>query len=198
MHDNHETEVKQQTFMALYEPVHTRFARFCQARAGNPADSKELISETVLRVYENLHQLRDHKAFLGFLFGTATNILKSKERRRKFWGIFQAHDATEKYADKQNPETATDVKLLYEALQQLPEEQREAIILFEISGFSLKEVQEIQKVSLSAVKSRIVRGKRKLARLLRDQETQDLLNKNLDEEEQFIRSSRRTNLSVSL
>ncbi len=49
----------------------------------------------------------------------------------------------------------------------LPEKQREALALFEISGLSIEEVREIQGGSLSAVKMRLVRGREQLALLLR-------------------------------
>jgi RNA polymerase sigma-70 factor (ECF subfamily) len=61
--------------------------------------------------------------------------------------------------------------VLDRALARLPEKQREAVILFEISGFSLAEIREIQGGSLSGVKSRIVRGRDNLANLLRDRES---------------------------
>ncbi len=183
--------------MDLYDPVHTRFTRFCQARAYTNCEAKDLISETVLRAYEHFDSLRDHKAFLSFLFSTASNILHSKRRRSKFWGIFQVQDTSQKFAGRNDGELSADVILLYEALHKLPSEQSEAIILFEISGFSLKEVQAIQGVSLSAVKSRIVRGKRKLARLLHDKETLSLLEGSQTEEEQFARLSTSATISIT-
>ena len=51
---------------------------------------------------------------------------------------------------------------LHQALALLPDAQREAVILFEISGFNLKEVAEIQEASLSAVKQRLKRGRERL------------------------------------
>jgi RNA polymerase sigma-70 factor (ECF subfamily) len=48
----------------------------------------------------------------------------------------------------------------------LPAKYREAIVLAEIVGMKLEEVAEIQEASLTAVKSRVSRGKRKLAKLL--------------------------------
>jgi DNA-directed RNA polymerase specialized sigma24 family protein len=55
---------------------------------------------------------------------------------------------------------------LYEALAQLPHEQRESIILFEISGFSIQEITVIQNASESAVKQRLKRGREKLMEIL--------------------------------
>ena len=48
----------------------------------------------------------------------------------------------------------------------LPEEQKEAVILFEISGFSIKEICEIQQAGESAVKQRLKRGRQKLTEIL--------------------------------
>jgi DNA-directed RNA polymerase specialized sigma24 family protein len=64
------------------------------------------------------------------------------------------------------PERAADVAMLNRALARLPERQREAVVLFEISDLSLEEIRVIQGGSLSGVKSRIVRGRQKLAELL--------------------------------
>ena len=164
-------KVKQKAFMDLYEPVHDRFSRYCHARLGNTADAKDLISETVLVAYDQLMNLRQPEAFLSFLFGIASRLIKKKSRRWKFWGLFKEKECARIQDTGLSAEAEADIKILYQALQQLPESHKEAIILFEISGFSLKEIQEIQQVSLSAVKARLVRGRRKLGQLLKDPET---------------------------
>ena len=56
--------------------------------------------------------------------------------------------------------------MLHKALAILPENQKECIILFEISGFSIKEIMAIQNVSESAVKQRLKRGRAKLVEIL--------------------------------
>ena len=43
------------------------------------------------------------------------------------------------------------IHLLHEALSRLPENQREAIVLFEISGFSIAEIADLQHAGISAV-----------------------------------------------
>ena len=53
--------------------------------------------------------------------------------------------------------------MLHKALSYLPELQREALILFEITGYSIKEIMEIQKSGSSAVKQRLARGRKELA-----------------------------------
>ena len=67
-----------------------------------------------------------------------------------------------------NTNTDSDAKvyLLHEALALLPDVQKEAIILFEISGFSIKDIMSIQNASESAVKQRLKRGRERLVALL--------------------------------
>ncbi len=50
------------------------------------------------------------------------------------------------------------------ALSTLPPEQREAVVLFELEEFSIEEIAAIQMVSVSAVKSRLARGRERLRR----------------------------------
>ena len=61
-----------------------------------------------------------------------------------------------------------ELHFLYEALNQLNLEQRESIILFEISGFSIKEIAVLHQTSESSVKQRLKRGREKLANILAD------------------------------
>jgi len=45
-------------------------------------------------------------------------------------------------------------------------DQRESIVLFEITGFSIKEIVEIQDDSVSSVKQRLRRGRERLEKIL--------------------------------
>jgi RNA polymerase sigma-70 factor (ECF subfamily) len=59
-----------------------------------------------------------------------------------------------------------DLRWLRQGLDRLPERKREAVILHEVEGYSLAEVAEIQRCSLSAAKTRVSRARRELKRLL--------------------------------
>ena len=63
----------------------------------------------------------------------------------------------------------TEIFFLHQILAKLPDEQQESIILFEISGFSIKEIAALHGVTESAVKKRLERGRKKLAHLLRNE-----------------------------
>lgn len=66
-------------------------------------------------------------------------------------------------------EQRLNVAFLHHALAQLPDPQREAIILFEITGLSIKEIMNLQDSSESAVKQRLSRGRKTLAMIVKQE-----------------------------
>lgn len=157
---------KQAEFMRLYEPVHERFERFCRARVYGEMDHGDLINETLLVAFKKFESLQSEASFLSFLFGTAIRILANSKRKRKALAstpyLEQNSTVSSDRADQ-----LIEVRLLHETLALLPVEQRESIILFELSGFSIKEIAQLHDVGESAVKQRLRRGRLKLAELLR-------------------------------
>jgi RNA polymerase sigma-70 factor, ECF subfamily len=158
----------QQRFTALLEPNHARLARFARAMTDNTEDARDLVGDTIEQAYKNFDKLKSDEAFLSWIFTIARRI---QNRRRWRMKLFDRFDADE-YDDLAGAHSATtaeahvDTQILYDALQKLPHKQREAFVLFEVSGFSLQEIQELQGDSLSAVKMRLVRARETLRHLL--------------------------------
>ena len=71
-----------------------------------------------------------------------------------------------------NPETETlrreQQKILANALNDLPDIFREAVVLCDIEGFSYEEIAETLDINLGTVKSRISRGREELRKNLKD------------------------------
>ncbi len=155
--------------MSLYKPVHTHFERFCKARAYGEMDFKDLMQETIVVAFEKLDELKNKETFLHFLFGISVRILSNsnKKRREAQWS-----DSFEKRSsDFPDTDKKLEIEDLYKALGQLPEQQREALILFEISGFSIKEIAVIQESGEDAVKKRLSRGRQELAQIITRQDS---------------------------
>lgn len=155
------------SFLTLYEAHHEAFGRYCRAQGFGVIDASDLQSETVLKAYESFHTLKDEELFLGFLIGIAKNIIRNQLRRKKFRGIWKEDQHLNIPDEGVSADQRLDIQLLYTALDRLPELQKEAIVLFDISGYSIKEVASIQDAGESAVKSRLKRGREKLADLLK-------------------------------
>jgi RNA polymerase sigma-70 factor (ECF subfamily) len=157
---------KQDAFLKLYEPVHERFERFCRARVYNEMDFRDLMNDSLLVAYEKFDSLKSKEAFLSFLFSICVRVLGNYHQKNRENRIPEGSTHLEIPDKNANPQAHTDIHYLYEALALLPDEQRESIILFEISGFSIREITVIQNASESAVKQRLKRGREKLTELL--------------------------------
>lgn len=157
---------KQEEFLALYEPVHDRFERFCRARVYGDMDYKDLMNETLLKAYQKFDSLRSKEAFLSFLFSISVRILANNNRKTKERAVDMEAKTIHIPDDNNRTDTSTEIYLLHQALAQLPDVQRECIILFEISGFNIKEIAEIQNTTESNVKQRLRRSRMRLKEIL--------------------------------
>lgn len=168
-------------FMALLEPCLAQLSRYCHAMTKNERsaveDGHDLLSDAILLAYENFEKLRVREAFLSYVFTTARRLYYRRAKRNAIWERFTP--ATSEIADEHSnsAELRLDLDVLDQALLALPEKQREAVVLFEISELSLAEIREIQGGSLSGVKSRIVRGREKLAELLGEKKNNEVRTK---------------------
>jgi RNA polymerase sigma-70 factor (ECF subfamily) len=159
-----------QRLMELLAPVYRQAAGFARRVAGSAADGDDVFQEAVLRAHAALPALRDPTRFRSWFFAILVSVHRNRARR-SLWRRFLPIDAEPASA----PDPAGEDGAAWEderhraaraakALAGLPPEQREAIVLFEIEGFSIDEIAVIQKVTPSAVKSRLVRGRARLRR----------------------------------
>lgn len=157
---------KQQEFMELLDPVYSRLERFALSMTKNRETARDLVHDTILAAYVNYEKIQNKNAFIGYLFTIASNEFKRSYRRKKFFGFYDEEAAMEIPSADGLPDMATDVALMREAMMKLPEQMREAVAMFEFSGMSLQDIQKIQGSSLSNIKARVTRGRRRLAKLL--------------------------------
>ncbi len=164
--------------MALYRPCHDDFSRYCHGLTGSREDTGDLVGDSVLVALENYAKLRNKESFKAWLFGIAHRLMLHVYRRGKFQGKYSEEDAILLPDTEPSPDIHPDIEALYIALGKLPLKQREAIVLFELSGFKLEEIRKLQGGSLSGVKTRLKRAREKLREILSDKESSELKNKN--------------------
>lgn len=160
---------RQEQFLTLYSPLSDSLARFCHAMTNDIDEARDLISETVLRAFQSFEKIREPKAFQSYLFTIASRLHHKQQARQRWWTPLKEEDFDLYSHDGTAAETTMDIGILYTALQALPEKQREAIVLYEISGFSMEEIRLLQGGSLSGVKSRVARARDTLKSILEPQ-----------------------------
>ncbi len=159
--------------MAAYEPIHDNFVRFCQARAYRVMSHEDLISESVLRAFQSWDNIKEKDKLLYYLFGTARNVVLNTIRKKKELSLSTVPDESRTISvDTNQGELSLEVEFLYEQMNKLSDVKKEALILFEISGFSIKEIAEMQNSSEGAIKVMLSRARKELKTLLEDEPRQ--------------------------
>lgn len=155
---------KPERFLALITPIKQGLLGYCRTLCPDRDSAKDLASEAIVIAYQSYGKLNEESALKSYLYTTVKRLARDQ------WKLEDRQTdiakAVELATSTASPETLADIRLLQEALMQLPEAQRDAIIWHELSGLQLEEIREIQGGSLSAVKMRILRGKGKLAEIL--------------------------------
>ena len=152
-------------FLNKYKPLHNKFVRYCTSHSYGIMETDDLVQETILACLENFKKVENKERLLAYLIGIANNIVRNKKRRMKFKGEWNENAFEKLESQTPSPEVALDVHYLLKAMEQIPAKQKQAILLFEISGFTIKEISEIQKSSESATKTRISRGRKRLKKI---------------------------------
>lgn len=157
---------KQEIFCKHFLPVKENLWRFCLSVAPDYEQAKDLLQDTIIRSYENFEKLKNKQAFLSYLFTIASRLNQTRFRRRQREQRLDEAFA-ESLPDRDPlPDRILENEDVHTALSKIPVDQREAIVLFNIMGFSRLEICEIQKVSMDTLKARLYRGRKKLAEIL--------------------------------
>ena len=154
----------------LLEPIHRGAIATARRLSRSRGDGDDLYQESVLRAFEKLHTLRDESRFRSWFYATLLSRHRSRSRRW-FWkrqvpleAAFAAAGEPAGEDGSEWQERMRGASRMSEALSTLDATQREVIVLFEIDGYTIAEVAEMQRASIPAVKSRLSRGRRKLRR----------------------------------
>jgi RNA polymerase sigma-70 factor (ECF subfamily) len=135
---------------------------------GREEDARDVTQETFLRAFRALSGFKGDAKFSSWLYRIALNLCRDwmrKERRAPLVAMPEGVEV-EQIAAEQGPfETVEDLAARAElsrevakAMERLPTEQRQAIILKEYHGLTFQEIADLVKCPLSTVKTRVYQG----------------------------------------
>jgi RNA polymerase sigma-70 factor (ECF subfamily) len=139
---------------------------FAISLSGNVDRADDLVQETLMRAIANIDSFQPGTNMSAWLFTILRNLFRSEYRKRRR----EVEDADGSYADtlKSQPEQGSRLEFneFRAALDKLPPDQREALILVGASGFSYEEAAAICECAVGTIKSRVNRARTRLADLL--------------------------------
>jgi RNA polymerase sigma-70 factor (ECF subfamily) len=163
------TTEERAAFAEMLKPHHEYLARFCNRLCRSGDDGRDLYQQAILKALVKLDSLRNRRRFRQWLCSIIINEHRSlcrRERLRRLIGLSpqpgrstNSPSAGESAVDSPDPDRAIRLR---QCLQRLTPAKREAVVLFEVEGFTIGEIAEIQKISLTAAKTRVSRARREL------------------------------------
>src|SRR3954471_20841351 len=139
---------------------------FAISLSGNADRADDLVQETLLRALANIDSFQPGSNLPAWLFTILRNLFRSDYRKRRR----EVEDAEGNYAKTLKTQPSQNAHLEFEefraALDKLPQDQREALILVGASGFSYEDAAAICGCAVGTIKSRVNRARSKLSALL--------------------------------
>lgn len=178
-------------FDAIVERYQTQAVAVSFRLLGNRADAVEVVQDSFLKAYQSLSTLQKPEAFAGWFMRIVSNLSLNKRRGRSL-----RRGVSLDTADDESTRSATDAAgstgvsgeslqsgetdpfrsaagkelgtQLQTALEQLPDKQRLAILMFTVQEMPQKEVAEALDCSVEAVKWHVFQGRKKLKEILKE------------------------------
>ena len=155
-------------FDDLVENQKERVYRIALRMLGHSHDALDVVQEVFVRVHRGLAGLEDPARFVPWLTRITVRCALDHRRRR---GQAMTVPLPDLPTNRPRPEDqATDLEIgaaIRSAIDQLPEDQRTAILLRDVEGLAYREIAEICRVPRGTVMSRIHYARRKLREKLR-------------------------------
>ena len=139
--------------------------RYARALAGDPDEADDLVQECLERALTRASQWNPDKAARPWLFGILHNNFVSSVRKRCRHNELQRCYPTEETIHV-NYEQHCDLDIVHNAVQKLPCDQRDAIILVAVAGLSYEETSEALSVPVGTIRSRLSRAREGLRSLM--------------------------------
>ena len=166
-------------FETLVDRHRERVFRLACRYLGDPTAAEDLAQETFLRVYRARHSWRPEAKFSTWLYRVTANAclneLRARKARRAVEATAPAGPGGEAVMESPDP-SAEDpgaavlrgelARVVGDAVQGLPEDQRMAVLLSKYEGLSYRELAEAMDRSVPAVKSLLVRARENLRKVL--------------------------------
>jgi RNA polymerase sigma-70 factor (ECF subfamily) len=146
---------------------------------GREEDARDVTQETFLRAFRALSGFKGDAKFSSWLYRIALNLCRDwirKERRAPIVAVPDGVEVEQLAAERGPVASVEDLAARAElsrgvakAMERLPQEQRQAIILKEYHGLTFQEIADLMRCPLSTVKTRVYQGLSTLRKELGDQ-----------------------------
>ena len=156
------------SFGALYQRYHNPIVALAYAQLGDKHAAEDAAQEVFAIACRDLRSLRERDKFGAWLGGICRNVTKQMLRVKTRTAPLPGRDATSCVcADGAGePEREERRDAVRRAVWQLPDAERELVVMRYFNGFSQARISQVLDLTPAAVNGRLTRAKRRIAELL--------------------------------
>ena len=172
-----------EAFDVLFARYRDRIYRYFFLKLSNSSIVHELFQETFLKLHKNRKSFEKDRKFSAWIFTIASNLFKDELRRRSrrpadVPNSCDSQLGLDQLSDQKNtPEASaiqkSDIQNLKLALNKIPDDQREVILLHKYEDLSFQEIAAMLGEKVESVKSKAFRGYKNLRKILDPKNKED-------------------------
>lgn len=166
LQDADRTSLSDNDFKRELAAVIPHLRAFGRSLSGNRDVADDLVQETLLKAWAARERFQAGTNMRAWTFIILRNHYLSQMRRSRFRGEWDDLTADRLLAAPAGQDKHVELSDMQRALLQLPQPQREALILVGAGGFAYEEAAEICGVAVGTIKSRVARGRTALEQIL--------------------------------
>jgi RNA polymerase sigma-70 factor (ECF subfamily) len=148
---------------------------FAWSLSHNGSDADDLVQDTLIKAWSNRDKFEPGTNLRAWMFTILRNTYYTHVLRRRR----EVRDEQGEYAGQLRTPATQDwsvaMRTLQLALQRLPPEHREALILVGAAGLSYEEAAEICGCALGTIKSRVNRARARLLKIMDAEDANDVM-----------------------
>lgn len=169
--------MNEQHLKELYLEHSNLVFNLCLNYLQNQHDAEEVTQDVFVKVYQQMDSFQKNSSIKTWIYKITVNqcldFIKAKKRQKRFGFLFSISDSSEHLneQDFNHPgillENKEATEHIFKQINQLPHNQKTALILKTIDELSQKEIAEIMNISVKAVESLLSRAKANLKEKLK-------------------------------
>jgi RNA polymerase sigma factor (sigma-70 family) len=162
------TPIADRDFKQMLAGVIPQLRAFARGLCGERELADDLVQETMLKAWSARTSFEVGTNFRAWTFAILRNYYFTLQRRKRFVGEWDDLVADRLLSAPAGQDQVVELRDILRALQQLPSDQREALILVGAGGISYEEAAKITGVAIGTVKSRVSRARAALETLVEE------------------------------
>jgi RNA polymerase sigma-70 factor (ECF subfamily) len=151
----------------VWEAFHTPLQQFIRRRVSDEVTAEDVLQDVFLKIHQRVETLQDMKKLESWIYQIARHAIIDSYRERRPTTTLEGQEALDLPEELPDDDIVSELfPCVRTMINNLPEQDRQALVLTEYQGLTQKELSTRLGLSFSGAKSRVQRAREKLRQML--------------------------------